>query len=701
MKKHLLLIALLSLSSCRTTARLDFDLAPIASPGSPAWSTRGAEQEKEYSLKACVVDRLAAQPILDETFRIDGAEGTSRLETDPQGCLHWKEKITYRSDEKKEYRKLDRTFVGIGTMIGTLSLQIAINPWTDSIIDTRFQEVPTVATVAARVSAHSIEYRFLGRSFEMDRHLRLSQTREYRVTLSPQWSRTDGEPSSTIPEGEKFRMSVLFAGAGKGTHAPLESKRFLSRYDAVVEVNAHNQIVANVPLRVDFPEEPQLDAGLEVFVELSTVEPTDAKSFATSQQFEARKPRGGGSLAPEPFDVDGLQSRLVPREMPMDRIAFGNLGTVVKPALPWEKSPYDLLLSSLKGAAPGLEVHEVSELPLPPKPDPFADLPKLEGNQPRTSFTSKGKVTIDCHRPTSADFPLLKGGLPSVIVRKPAPPRWPGFVEREIEVMDSLVSANLPPPRIADDSWQFTASIFHESSDFERTLQSKQSVSSWEGGVMGYTNHAVEAEAGVKFLGNGATYKGAVGVDARFGWWHRDQTASIRETNGFLVDNRNRVTLAEHRVLYVEERAFNFQANTRRCLLLTPVEGNKAPARLYCVREKKLVKENWYYIADFDFRHDVPVERRDLRERVLVKLLRGRDAYRRLKGLLSDGINEFRVSEVSAMDYGINPLLEEALQRKESVQSFFADGGIFPGVIERSAEVSTPGQLPGSESIGR
>lgn len=684
-------LTLLSFASgCKTPARLDFDLSPVNRAGSPVLENGGARLEKEFLLKACVADRFNQRPILNETFRIDGAEGSPNVATDTQGCVHWKEKIVYQLGEKNPYRILDRKIVGTGTVAGELALRLAIDPWRDLVIDTRFQSVPDAPAFVPSVSAVSFEYRYIGRRFELDRHLQLSQTREYRLTLTPRWhtplSQANGSAQPVeIAEGETLRLAVVFASAGIGTLATLESRRFLSRYETSVRVNAHHQIVVPVPMRIDFPEEPMLDAGLEIFVELSPGEGRDGKAVVTSQQFEARKPAGGGSMTPETFSLSDLQALLVPREMAMKTYAFGKLGEVKKPFLPWQKSPYQMLTDSLKRAAPGLEIREVETLPEPPKEK--IETASVPDEAPRSRVvTREGKVLM-LRRTTKEE--LFDAMLPPVHrdrLGEAKPSAWPGYLARELEVMEELEEGSVGSPKVTDDTWQFTASFFHEASDFERDVQVHHDINSWEGGVMGFTSHSAEWGAGLKVLGNGVNYKGDAGVDARYGWWHRNQTATTQERDGVMVDKRNRVTLAEHRVLYSEERRFAFRAKVRKCLLLVPVAESKAVAKLYCRRETKPVSESWHYLADFDFRHDIPVERRDLRERMLIRLMRGRESYRRFKDVLQRSVREFEVRESSALSLGVNSLLEDAIGRRDKADTFFKDGGFFPGVIETSAE---------------
>jgi len=666
--------------------------------GTPVPQNRGGALEKEFLLKTCVQDRFSLQKVLNESFRIDGAEGTPTVMTDSEGCLHWKEKIAYQMGEKNPYRILDRTVVGVGTLAGGLALKLAVDPWRDQVIDTRFQSIPEAPTFVPSVSALNIEYRYVGRRFEIDRHLQLSQTREYKITLTPRWrtplAQANGNAQLVeIAEGEKFPLSVVFASAGAGTFAPLESRRFISRYETQVEVNAHHQIVAHIPMRIDFPEEPLLDAGLEIFLSLGP------SSIVSSQQFEARKPAGSGSLTPESFSLDDLQAMLLPRDMALRNYAFGKSGQVMKPYLPWTKSPYELLTSALLKASPNLKVTEVKSLPRPPE-KVGGDLTNTK--ELRTNVTMKsGKViSLPSFHPDEI-AELRQSRTARDRLGMPKEPVWPGYAAREIEIIDELIEGTVTPPKVTDDTWQFTASFFHEASDFEREVKARHKVTSWEGGVMGFTSHSAEVSAGFNFLGNGAKYKGDVGVDARYGWWHRDQQATTTERDGIMVDKRNRVTLAEHRVLYSEERRFGFQAKVRKCLLLMPLAENKAVPQLYCIRELKRLKESWHYLADFDFRHDIPVERRDLRERMLIRLMRGRESYRRFKGVLQAAAREFHVRENSALTTGVNPLLEEALERRDSATSFFKDGGIFPGVVELNVEGADPEYAPDLESIER
>lgn len=602
------------------------------------------------------------------------------------------------------------------------------------------------AALRPRLFVRTAEYRFLGRDFEVDRFLKLTQLREYRITLNPKIIhpyvfQAGGQVEESPREGERYRLILTFAARGVGTSTRLENKRYLGRYETEVAVDAHQQLSLSVPLVFDFTEEPYLDSGIELFVEIAPT--TQVLTGTTSSvPFEFRRPYISGlSLNPEPLSSDELERLLVPKEMPRRRVEFvsgRNRGTIVRPELPWLKSPYELATSAIEAATKRtLEKIDVSEgneaderlgalsftraamrefilseafrsaavepaLPAAPQEPEIRNL--------RPLFT-RSTSTIQCHRPANEPAPrlnlrgydnllrpragaspapdltaLIRGGAESGPRLTQVERRFPNFEVRAFKVVDEVMTPKVAERVITHLDWAVTASFFNESSEFERDLQANQVSSSWEGSVMGYVNvgAGVEAEAGFKFLGNGGTAKAYAnaGVEGRYGWVHRNQDMDIKES-GTMTNRRERITVSENARFFVEQRTLTMDLKIQYCLLLTPKANQPALKQyLVCAKRRESPKESWYYISDYDLQHEQPVERRDLRERLLIKLVRGKDAYNSFKRLMTDQAKQFDVKSAKLVQVGVSPLLHDAFLRRDTPHSYFRDGGKFPGVLE-------------------
>ena len=257
-------------------------------------------------------------------------------------------------------------------------------------------------------------------------------------------------------------------------------------------------------------------------------------------------------------------------------------------------------------------------------------------------------------------------------------PWFPGYETRNVRIVDDILQQPTPP-QVRNLQWQMTAQFYRAMDDFDKGFKSHSVGSSWEGGVMGYVDGHVEGEVGFKLFGNGGTAKASAGVEAKYGWMHRNQTAEVTEV-GTQLSDREAVLMGEITTLYGEERSFQLDMRVRDCLLLMPSNSSRNPF-LVCARRRLAVPESWYYMADFDFTRAQLVDHKDLRERSLMKMIRGKRGFDALRELVTGKARRFDIKSSTPLSQGVSSLLDEAFFRRDQPLSYFQEGGIFPGVI--------------------
>lgn len=578
------------------------------------------------------------------------------------------------------------------------------------------------AALRPRVLLRDFSYQFQGRGFEVDKYLQLSQTRDYEMIFSPELYhpfsfQTGGETREPLRPGERVRVRALFVA---GTPAPGGEKenremgaRLLSRFDTEAVVGADGKIHFQVPLKIHFSEEPYLDSVTSIIVEISS--PDDARFDASSsfQQLDARTQSGQAILNPLPGSIDDWMAKLVPQQMGFSRVAYGdpNLnGSLMKPELPWQKSPMDLFMSSLKGPFPRISRIDVDagaeEDPrLAPLKMSKAELRELILSERYQKRKMVGDPAVSAKKeadPREVELPapsrwcrfwshvgLCK--LSETVMKRPAPRHDPNqdlpvilpeFNLQNVKIVEDIVSA-VGSPQVRDLQWQVTAGFLRARDGYRRDYGAKAESGSWEGGAMGYVNAAVETEAGFKLFGTGAAGKVATGVVSTYGWVHRNQTSEVVEA-GQELSTRDWAQIGEINYLYGEQRTFQLDLVIHDCLLLTPnsISARGIASFLVCAKRRERRPESWYYLADFDFTHSPqPADMRVLRERLLIKLIRGQGALEDFRERISGASRRYELLSARPYEKGVSSLLDDAIYRRDNPAAYFQEGGIFPGVL--------------------
>lgn len=93
----------------------------------------GIPEEKYYSFRACLSDRITNDRVIGHEFEVITSAHNGRGQitaTDDEGCLTWSEPVSFNYfTEKAHYLTIDRTIKGLGIHRGEFTLSLAINPW--------------------------------------------------------------------------------------------------------------------------------------------------------------------------------------------------------------------------------------------------------------------------------------------------------------------------------------------------------------------------------------------------------------------------------------------------------------------------------------------------------------------------------------------------------------------------------------------
>lgn len=114
------------------------------SPGSPSVMKKNqatSEVTKLYNFSACLQDVVLKSPILGVDFGVSDGQSEKIIKSDiNDGCLRWTETHVVNSGEEETFYKVKRTFTGKEVHTGQVTLELAFNPWTDSLIDLRYEK---------------------------------------------------------------------------------------------------------------------------------------------------------------------------------------------------------------------------------------------------------------------------------------------------------------------------------------------------------------------------------------------------------------------------------------------------------------------------------------------------------------------------------------------------------------------------------
>lgn len=133
----------------------------------------GIAEQKFYSFRACLADRITNDRIIGHDFEvITGNNGQGQMTTtDDEGCLTWDEPISFNYfSPKAHYLTLERSIKATGIHRGVFSVSLAINPWRSSrgsnspeIVDLTKSSVPGEQRLDIKASQEFLTNQFQSR----------------------------------------------------------------------------------------------------------------------------------------------------------------------------------------------------------------------------------------------------------------------------------------------------------------------------------------------------------------------------------------------------------------------------------------------------------------------------------------------------------------------------------------------------------
>ncbi len=177
----------------------------------------GRPSRQEFSMSACVKERIHMQAIVGENFKIEGENFSQELTTDDLGCLHWNEELILNYANSEKYLKIKRIFRGSKRYPGATEVNMALNPWNPKnspILDLRYESlnsdesnIETFQDSNSELEIQDILFHWNRERYDLFRinqWLDLLVAQEYRLLLHAslkRWTKNFGWTTENIENG--------------------------------------------------------------------------------------------------------------------------------------------------------------------------------------------------------------------------------------------------------------------------------------------------------------------------------------------------------------------------------------------------------------------------------------------------------------------------------------------------------------------
>lgn len=237
----------------------------------------GLTSAKKFQFSACLSDVVSRSPIQLVNFAVsDGVNQQTRL-TQSSGCLIWEEVHDVSALQKERKLHVQRTFIGKGIFKGSVTVDLALNPWNIAdFADLRFVQPPDVEQQVQNFSFGSglavldtagtssggfstlpflnqLTLDFLGQdkaSTQINTLLTLKIAEKFRLSMHPQFSRLNikNQPVFVDLKDGKFQLRVVVLTEDAATTPML--KNLVASYDGEVQVMPNGDVTKDITLRV-------------------------------------------------------------------------------------------------------------------------------------------------------------------------------------------------------------------------------------------------------------------------------------------------------------------------------------------------------------------------------------------------------------------------------------------------------------------
>ncbi len=233
---------------------------------------------------ACLKDVAVLERIQNRTFEIlDGGQVIARRDTDTSGCLQWSEQVSFSAMAEETFIESQRTIRAIQDHKGSVSVSIAVNPWTKgagAVKDLRFRTPPRVKDKASALQMASDGKSTLHLA-GLRGELAITKAQQdgvdgvLRIQFTPKFRRKGLDGATvleTLSDG-KFRIRHQIIAQDGPNLVPL--------YDAeATEVSFSNDVVqAYLPVKI--LRRPNKESLLRLQVEVTPVQAPQGLSSVT------------------------------------------------------------------------------------------------------------------------------------------------------------------------------------------------------------------------------------------------------------------------------------------------------------------------------------------------------------------------------------------------------------------------------------
>jgi hypothetical protein len=98
-------------------------------------------------LRACLIDTIYQEKIVGEDFDVSSDLSSNSETTNINGCVKWTEELDFNFLHDETYYKIDGTITGESNYKGQKPFSIAINPWSEKVVDLDNSSVSRVKSI--------------------------------------------------------------------------------------------------------------------------------------------------------------------------------------------------------------------------------------------------------------------------------------------------------------------------------------------------------------------------------------------------------------------------------------------------------------------------------------------------------------------------------------------------------------------------
>lgn len=665
---------------------------------------------QQVSVQAKLVDPFTGESVSDKRFRVqlsDAADIAPSIgkPSRADGKIDWQDQFVFPiAGEVKDLTKFvvvasdDPTLGAV-----TLTHRIHLNPWaTDEARFFRNSDFAGEPAVLGQGAGSPPKLEVADLRIENtenhqnrivpDRHLQVTETRTFHMSLTPKLRRgpvfSPSSLPSELPEGAELKIRLwVSAPLKKGDSVTDISKHFfIGAFDATRRVNDRGRIEFDMPLMTDLSLQPLLESRVQITILISAVGAEQApqsglgliRSFSTLPNGTDHQ-----NLALDPWPKDGgavetiaaeFEAILLTGKMSQVNIA-GDHAWSRPPTLAATQSPLDVYLGQIRAEFGAVDVFGVGDHRPAGWPAAAETLgedgtweklldPSLQWDDAREARLVLVRKVLQPF--CDAQSPALKGCSEN-------PERF--FVVTRASMIDEVDTAAPIDSWTRRDVEQVGLTYFDERLQTTRYLRGEKSAAGRETKTGG--------QVGLTYIGTGPS--GGFNLKA-------EHEAYWTQEIGVTKDARIRASAMHGVTLYGDQRNIDFTASTWSCLFVRPreipgaVRSNSSQGRAVICKwlDKARIAESWHSLRDRNTGTGTAMaDPRSMRDRGWSKIIRGEKRFQDFKTRVEAAETVMRFRRIEPYSEGADSLIEKHLPpTPETLAALNPDDGYAPGVFE-------------------